>query len=255
VAGATKPVLDATAGVVGSVAAPAVGLGEAAGPVGDVVGDLTRPVGGALIGDRSSRPDRGSTLQPVATFGRPGSGGPSSGDGAGSQRPAAGGPSPGGQGAAPDSLPGATLGPYPATPEAFSGPGSAPDQPVTVSSDERPTTAISGRPAVTTGYLPALVSLADLAAAIAPPSPETSTSTSRTEPNSAQTSPERPPTPAPSAPAGAAAAGAASAGSAGPVLALLALLLLAAPGLSLFLRTAPEFLRPAPFIVALERPG
>jgi hypothetical protein len=30
---------------------------------------------------------------------------------------------------------------------------------------------------------------------------------------------------------------------------------MAAPSLSLFFRTVPEFLRPAPFIVALERPG
>ncbi len=64
--------------------------------------------------------------------------------------------------------------------------------------------------------------------------------------------PEKQPTPAPSAPAGTAAA---SAGSAAPVLALIALLLLAAPSLSRFLRTVPAFLRPSPFIVALERPG
>jgi len=107
---------------------------------------------------------------------------------------------------------------------------------------------------LTTGLLSGLVPLPGLADVIAPPSPGTSTSTSRTDRHLGQVSPERQPTPAPSAPAGAAAA-AASAGSAGPVLALLALLLLAAPSLSLFLRSVPEFLRPAPFIVALERPG
>jgi hypothetical protein len=68
-------------------------------------------------------------------------------------------------------------------------------------------------------------------------------------------SPDEQPTPGPSAPAGAGAASAAGAASGGPVLALLALLVLAAPSLSRFLRTVPEFLRPAPFIVALERPG
>jgi hypothetical protein len=61
--------------------------------------------------------------------------------------------------------------------------------------------------------------------------------------------------PAPSAPAGAAAAGAPAAGSTALILALVALLLLAAPSLSRFFRTVPAFLRPAPFICALERPG
>jgi hypothetical protein len=61
--------------------------------------------------------------------------------------------------------------------------------------------------------------------------------------------------PAPSAPAGPAAAGAAAAGTTALILALVALLLLAAPNLSRFFRTVPAFLRPAPFICALERPG
>jgi hypothetical protein len=61
--------------------------------------------------------------------------------------------------------------------------------------------------------------------------------------------------PAPPAPAGPAAAGAAAAGSTALIIALVALLLLAAPSLSRLLRTVPAFLRPAPFISALERPG
>jgi hypothetical protein len=64
-----------------------------------------------------------------------------------------------------------------------------------------------------------------------------------------------PSAPAPSAPAGAAAAGAQAAGSTAPILGLVALLLLGAPSLSRFFRTVPAFLRPAPFLCALERPG
>jgi hypothetical protein len=75
------------------------------------------------------------------------------------------------------------------------------------------------------------------------------------DPRLAAISPEDHPTPSPSAPAGAGTASSAGAASGGPVLALLALLVLAAPSLSRFLKTVPEFLRPAPFIVALERPG
>jgi hypothetical protein len=257
-AGAAQPVLDATAGVAGSVAAPAVRLGASAAPVGDVVDDLTRPVGGALTGDRSLRPDRAGEWEAGATFGRPGSGRPPSGpaDGAGSKPAPAGGlpAAAGPQGPAPDtSLAGATIGPSPAAPDATRGTlaGAAPGQPLTTA----PSGQRTGAPALATGYLSGLLWLPDLAGVIAAPSPETSTSTSRTDHPSGQISPERQPTPAPSAPAGAAAAGAAGAGSAGPLLALLALLLLAAPSLSLLLRTVPEFLRPAPFIVALERPG
>lgn len=254
VAGAAKPVLDAAAGV----AAPVGRLGGAAAPVGDVVNGLTRPVGGALTGDRSS--SKGTWQQPPGTFGRPGSGGPPRGDaeGAGLKPPAAGGPLDAGlPSTAPETLlPGATIGSFPAAGHGAL-PGSASERLTTVTPDQ-PGTAVPQDPradAPTTGLLSGVVPLPGLADVIAPPSPGTSTSTSRTDHNLGQVSPERQPTPAPSAPAGAAAAGAGSAGSAGPILALLALLLLAAPSLSRFFRTVPEFLRPAPFIVALERPG
>jgi hypothetical protein len=257
VAGAAKPVLDATTGVAGSVTAPAVRLGGAAARLGDVVEGVTRPVGGALTGDRSSRPDRGGTGQPGATFGRPGSGGPPNGPaaGSGSERPAAGGLYPEGlRGAAPETSPdGATFVPFSTAPDA------APDQALnTVASDRHLPTPVPDRPVsappVTEGHLSGPV-WPGLGEVLAAPSPETSTSTSRTDHRPRQTSPERLPTPAPSAPPAAAAAGAASSASAGPLLALLVLLLMAAPSLSLFFRTVPEFLRPAPFVVALERPG
>jgi hypothetical protein len=61
--------------------------------------------------------------------------------------------------------------------------------------------------------------------------------------------------PSPSSPVAGAGASAASGLSTAPVLALLVLFVLAAPSLSRFLRTVPAFLRPTPFICALERPG
>jgi hypothetical protein len=62
--------------------------------------------------------------------------------------------------------------------------------------------------------------------------------------------------PTPSSPvAGAASASSSSGAPSAPVLALLVLLVLAAPSLSRFFRTAPVFLRPTPFVCALERPG
>ena len=234
--GAARPVLDATAGVAGSVAAP----------VDDVVDDITRPVGGALTGDRSSRADRGATSQQDAAFGGSGSGRPPGGPAAdaGSTQPSADGLS---RGPALDTpLAGVTFGPSPAGSD--DSPGGLPGRPLTtVASD--PLGALA--PALATRYVP----LPDLARVIGRPWPETSTSTSPTDRHPVLISPGRQPAPAPSAPAGASAAGAGSGGSAGPVLALLALLLLAAPSLSQLFRAVPEFLRPAPFIVALERPG
>jgi hypothetical protein len=267
VAGVAKPLLDTAAGVAGSVTAPAVRLGGAVAPVGDIVGGVTRPVGRAFTGDRSSSPDRGGTSQSGATFGRPGSGGPPSGDveGAGSRRSGAGDLA-GSQGAVPEVLLGGATphGPVPTAPGADSGAGAG-SGPVSGSGrGQAPTGVASDQPGVAAprgpGAILSALATGHLAGAawlpgLAPASPQASTSTSPLDGRGGQASPEQRPTPSPSAPAGSAAAGSASAGSAGPVLALLALLLLAAPTLSLLFRTVPEFLRPAPFIVALERPG
>jgi hypothetical protein len=61
--------------------------------------------------------------------------------------------------------------------------------------------------------------------------------------------------PSPSSPVAGAGASAASGFSTAPVFGLLFLFVLAVPSLSRFLRTVPAFLRPTPFICALERPG
>ncbi len=221
---------------------PVVRVVAPVAPVVGVVRDLTGPrAGGQPGGDSAGRP-AGGVLQR-------GSGGPPSGSESILSQGAGLGPA--GHtatGVAP--IQGVPV-PAAADPTTRILPAAATDDPDNAASPGR--RAAAGAEPAHSPALPLVLTTEPLPGAAHPLTLVGSTTASH-EGRPSDAAPEKQPTPAPPAPAGTAAASAASAASAAPLLALIALLLLAVPSLS-FLRTVPAFLRPLPFIVALERPG
>lgn len=239
-----EPLVDATAPAL-DAAKPAVRLSAPAVPITNLVRDLTQPERGPQpLRMRAQQGSEGSRH----TFGgsaRRGSGRPPN---AGSELDSAR-RSPAGSGPATTGL--IFDGPNPVSPTVPA--GTAEDPVVPAAPRRHPGAPAAQRRVGTPGSAPMMVGeLPRLTPEIViTAAPADSTTSPGSGPGSA--SPDRQPAPAPFGPGAGAAAGAA--GAAAPVLALLVLLLLAAPSLSRFLRTVPAFLRPAPFVCALERPG
>lgn len=253
VAAAAEPVVG-TAGTVADAAAPAldaatpsVRLSAPALRPADLVRAVTQADGGPRPSARISPQGREGSRRSVAGPAGRGSGGPRGG-------------APGSAERSPD-FPGRATAVAGADPLAQTAPAAAAEDPPAASADPAPLRkgaaparvptpdGAGGRSGAFVTTLPRLS--ADILTATAHAGAPLASGGRPT----GSASSDQNPGPSPSGPAAAGAAASAAAGSVAPVLALLVLLLLAAPRLSHFLRTVPAFLRPAPFLCALERPG